>query len=283
MTPFRACLVILAMLLIEPVQADAPQRIVSLNLCTDAMLLELVDKERIASLTYLSRDPGYATWSGQARDIPINHGLIEEILPLAPDLILAGSFGARPTVQLLERLGYRVERFEAVTSVADYRTELRRLADLTGSRARAEQLLERLDRRLAALRPATGTLRPGAIVFQANGFSAGAGSLIDDLLRHAGLTNLAIGLGIGPAGRLGLESLLLADPQLLIIGEYRPDEPARGQQLLHHPALAALLERPGPRQRITIPARWWNCAGASMLSAVEELVGARQRLLAGDD
>ena len=34
--------------------ADAPRRIVSLDLCTDQLLVELVPRERIAAVTHLS-------------------------------------------------------------------------------------------------------------------------------------------------------------------------------------------------------------------------------------
>ncbi len=268
------------LLLLGLARAAEPQRIVSLNLCTDAMLLELVEPGRIASLTYLSRNPDYAAWAGPAGDIPINHGLIEEILPLDPDLILAGDFGAQPTIQLLQRLGYRVERFAPAADVAGYRADLRRLAALVGAEHRAERLLLELDTRLAALAPDPNAAWPQALVYGANGFTSGSGSLIDDLLRHAGLNNLAADLGIGASGRLSLEQVLLAEPMLIITGEYRPEEPARAQLLLRHPALAALLERPG-RQLLSIPANQWNCPGPPMIDAVETLSRARQELADG--
>lgn len=264
------------LLMLTTVTAE-PQRIVSLNLCTDAMLLELVEPHRIASLTYLSHDPDYAAWHEQARAIPTNHGLIEDILPLDPDLILAGSFGARPTVQLLQRLGYRVVLFDPATGIEGYRADLRRLAALLGTEERAEHLVSKLDRRLAELAPPTTAERPLAMVYGANGFTAGRGSLIDDLLQHAGLRNLATDLGIGMTGRLSLEEVLLAAPEILIVGEYRPEEPARAQQLLRHRALRALMAQPG-RRLVTIPANRWNCPGRHMLDALALLTRQRRQL-----
>lgn len=267
------------LMLADPVSAEEPQRIVSLNLCTDAMLLELVEPARIASLTYMSHDPDYAAWVEEARDLPTNHGLIEEILPLNTDLILAGSFSARPTVQLLQKLGYRVALFDPVSGIDGYREDLRHLAALLGAEERAERLLVDLDRRMSALAPPPALERPLAMVYGANGFTAGRGSLIDDLLQQAGLRNLATELGIGMVGRLSLEEVLLATPEVLIVGEYRPEEPARAQQLLRHRALQALMAQPG-RRLVTIPAHWWNCPGRHMLDALERLARTRAQLLA---
>jgi iron complex transport system substrate-binding protein len=37
--------------------ASGPQHVMSLSMCTDDLLLELLPPERIASVTYYSRDP----------------------------------------------------------------------------------------------------------------------------------------------------------------------------------------------------------------------------------
>ena len=59
----------------------AQQRIASLNLCTDLMLLELVERERIVSLTYWAADPAMSYLAERAVGIPLNHSLVEEIVP----------------------------------------------------------------------------------------------------------------------------------------------------------------------------------------------------------
>src|ERR1700760_2769575 len=59
-------------------QAAAPQRVMSLNLCTDQLLLQLLPPERIASVTYLSRERSNAYRVAEAQRVPMNHGLAEE-------------------------------------------------------------------------------------------------------------------------------------------------------------------------------------------------------------
>ncbi|RLA20277.1 MAG: ABC transporter substrate-binding protein, partial [Gammaproteobacteria bacterium] len=75
-----------------------PQRIVSLNLCADQLLLQLAEPKAIASLTHLAADPELSYLAEEATNYPLNYGSAEEILQLDPDLILAGSFTARPAV-----------------------------------------------------------------------------------------------------------------------------------------------------------------------------------------
>src|SRR5262245_36777292 len=72
-------------------QAHAkPQRIVSINSCVDEMVLRLAERRNVASVTWLSLNPESSNVSDLARGIPINHGLTEEILPMAPDIVIAG-------------------------------------------------------------------------------------------------------------------------------------------------------------------------------------------------
>src|SRR3982750_1111810 len=82
--------------------AGPAQRIVSLNLCTDELLLRLADPARIASVTWLSRNPGSNVPDLAAR-VPINHGLAEQVLSADPDLVLAGPFPPRITIGMLKR------------------------------------------------------------------------------------------------------------------------------------------------------------------------------------
>jgi iron complex transport system substrate-binding protein len=56
----------------------------SISLCTDAQLIDLVQADRITSVTYLSRQPGYSSLLPLAARLCINHGLAEEVLADKP-------------------------------------------------------------------------------------------------------------------------------------------------------------------------------------------------------
>ena len=91
-----------------------PQRIVSINLCLDQLVLMLADPEHIQSLTFLSLDPAYSFMHEEAANVRvINHGAAEEILPLEPDLVLAGQFSASFAVQVLQRTAGAIQRQQA--------------------------------------------------------------------------------------------------------------------------------------------------------------------------
>src|SRR5262245_31812840 len=91
-------------------EAAKPQRIVSINYCTDQLLLRLVEPERIASMTFLSweKDATPAEYAPLLTHIKQNHGLTEEVLREDPDLVLSGTFSSYYTNTLLQRLGRNI-------------------------------------------------------------------------------------------------------------------------------------------------------------------------------
>ena len=93
-------------------------------------------------------------------------------------------------------------------------------------------------------------------------------------MAHAGLDNLAGRLGIRGNGRLPLETLLTAKPDILIIDDRKWNAPALAHDILRHPALKSLIER---SLRVTVPTRLWICGLPSTLDAVEILADARRR------
>src|SRR4051794_41669818 len=82
----------------EVATATKPQRVVSINLCVDELVLRLADRRNIASISWLSLDPKNSNVAALAREFPINHGVAEEIVPLKPDLVIAGMYTARGAV-----------------------------------------------------------------------------------------------------------------------------------------------------------------------------------------
>src|SRR6185312_5915249 len=64
-----------------------PQRIMSTNVCTDLLLLELAPKSRIASVTFLAPEAARALFPGAADGIPLNRNTAEDVVNVRPDLI----------------------------------------------------------------------------------------------------------------------------------------------------------------------------------------------------
>lgn len=269
---------IAALLLAGVVSAGsaAPQRIVSLNLCADELVLRLAAPGTVKSVTWLARDPALSNVSVLAQAVPVNRGLAEDIVPLAPDLVIAGAYTTRTAVALLQRLGISVLELGVPSSVEEALAQITTVAAALGTQANGAQLIADIRSRLSALPVAApGSARPIGAVYQPNGFTIGRGSLVNDLLSRAGIRNLAVERRVDNYGELPLELLLFAQPDLLIMNATEDRGPAIAYEVLRHPALA---RRYRGERVVSVPSAWWSCPGPRLVDAVQRLQQAAQRL-----
>ena len=73
-------------------------RVASLNLCADTLLMQYADPEQIASITWLSTDPGLSPYAAKAQLFHHNRGHAEDIIKLSADLVLTGPSTSPTTV-----------------------------------------------------------------------------------------------------------------------------------------------------------------------------------------
>ena len=99
--PLTLCLCVFVVNLFS-VAAHAADRVVSLNLCTDQMLV-LLAPEKVAALSPLARDPALSFVAPQAEHLPVVRASAEAVLRLHPDLVLAAPYGAQTTLALLQQ------------------------------------------------------------------------------------------------------------------------------------------------------------------------------------
>lgn len=241
---------------------SGPQRVVSMNLCTDQLAMMLAAPGQLISVSDLARDPRMSPMHDMARDFTANHGRAEEIYLMQPDLVIAGQFASGPTVAMLRRLGIRVEVMPPAESIQDIRDHIGQMGGLLGRETAAADLLTRFDTRLERLRDNTD--RGRVALYYANGITSGRDTLAGTILTEAGFHNIAADYGIATTTTLPMELLVMADPDRLITGAKWPGQ-SRSEAVLDHPALAQVA----PRSNATD--RDWVCGTPYILDAIEAL------------
>ena len=254
-----------------------PQRIVSLNLCVDQILVDLVSRGRIAALTHLATDPDVSAVVEQARGIPSTRGEAEVVLGLDPDLVIAGPYGVTATVSMLERLGRRVVKVQLANDLDGVRESVREVAAAVGETVRGETVIADFDARLTRAAVGHGTAAPSALVYQVNSLASGPGSLDDAVLRAAGYRNHSAVLGLGRGGGLPLEALVANPPDLLVLSGPVEQHRTVVAENLRHPALAAVRRA---RPSVVLPWRTFLCGTPHVADAVEQLSAARRDVAA---
>jgi iron complex transport system substrate-binding protein len=266
-----------------PVHAGGskPQRIVSLNLCVDQLLLDVVARERIAGLSFLAADPSMSAMHEAAKDIPALGNSAEEILALDPDLILAGEYSTPATVDLLRRLGRRVVTVPMASSFEDIRTAVRVVAEATGDGEKGGAVIAAFDQRLTGVQSRLVGPRRTAVAMQVNSLTSGPGSLVDEVLDAAGYENVARTAKLGRGGQMPLERLVASPPDLIVMANAGDDFRTVLGDNLRHPSFQRLTDR---QMSIHLPMSKWLCGTPRIVEAVEDLqalspkLAARQRL-----
>ena len=250
--------------------ASPPQRIVSTNVCADQLLMLLAAPEQIATITHLSREQGASYFYEQAAQYPLNRGQAEDILPFKPDLVIAGEYGSEHTLQLLGKLGIRVERLPIAYQFEDVYANIRRMAEWVGKPERGEQIITDMQARLAKLPPRQENA-PIAAVYDPNGYTVGNATLRGQSMQMAGWRNAGELMGISSYGTASLEEMIHIAPAALIESPYTQGTWSRAEALSRHPALRSSGLHP---YIIRIPSKLTICEGPWSVDVVEQLHNA---------
>lgn len=246
-----------------PGHAAPPERVVSMNLCTDQLAMLLAAPGQLISVSDLAADPAMSAMADQAAGYPPNHGRAEEIFLMRPDLVIAGQYASGPAVAMLRRLGLRVEVLPPAEDFQAIRDQISQIGVWLGREDRAARLIADFDAGLAA--QATGAPRGRAALYYANGYTSGRGTLAGEIVEAAGYDNIAADYGIETTTALPLELLVMARPDRLITGAKWPGQ-SRSEAILDHPALARAA--PGIAEVTDLD---WVCGTPFVLNAIEAL------------
>lgn len=239
--------------------------IVSLNPCTDAILAEVADPAQILAISHYSHDPRASSMDlAAALRFRAIGGTVEEVLALAPDMVVAGTFLPPSSRSAFERLGIRVETFGIASRVEESLAQVRRLAALAGHEPRGEALASRIGEALAETR--YDGVRPSALLWQQGGITAGPDALVTKLLVHAGFASHAAARGLGQGAYLPLERVL-ADPPDAILS-------AGGERMLTHPVLDDLPDTYFAKLDPSLT----YCGGPTIIRAARALASVRHKI-----
>ncbi len=240
--------------------SDLP-RVVSVNVCTDQLVLLLAEPEQIVSLSPLSVDPRTSVMAQEAVNYPINTAQSETIAVQDPDVVVAGAFNDPALLGMLESISIEVETFPITSTLSDIPGEIRRMGRVLDQTGKAEAIAAQFEADLARLPPPAEDA-PLAAFFLPNGFSLGAGTLSHDILVAGGARNLSVELGMQGNGTLSLEQVILHQPDILI-GAQPFGGFSQSEEMAAHPALAAF-----PVLHSSVD---WVCGVPSVLDAVSQV------------
>jgi iron complex transport system substrate-binding protein len=257
--------------------APKPQRIVSINYCTDQLLLRLVEPERIVSLTFLSWAPGDTPpeYVPVLKHLKPNHGLAEEVLRMNPDLVLSGTFSSHFTNDLLQRLGRSIHIFQPEGNFEEWYERVRRLGDAVGEPERAEKMVADFKQGLAALQ---AQIPPGEMPIYAdlevNSWMPGKDTFYTRLVNAGGFRTAGETMGYSGYQAIPLERLIKIDAALISTNRQYEHPPSIATQNLRHPLLRLMAKK--AYAAIDVTPRYTLCTTPETLKMIGQLVEARK-------
>lgn len=263
----RALLSFILVSLASPVHAE-PKRVVSMNPCVDAILYEIAPHAHIAGVSHYSQDPSATSvplaW---ARRYPAIGDTAEAVVVLRPDLVITSIHTARATRLALERLGVPLLLLGVPNSIAESQQQIAEIGGAIDADAAAARLNARID---AAVAQARSNAPPTpALLRQLWGLVPGRGTLVDELMRTAGLRNASADYGLSTWDILPLEYLVAKPPRALLI------DTARDPRATRQPIFRRLSAHIAIRD---YPDRLLRCGGPTIVPALERLREIRASL-----
>jgi len=251
----RCLLVITALLglLLLPaaVQPGSVKGIVSLDLCTDWMLLKFADPAQVRAYSPLLYKY-HADWV--PLDLPVHDGSLEHILQLEPELLISGEYNAILLRKRLQQLGKRVEVLALPTTLVSIRAYQAEFLRLIGAREGSGAV--GWDR-------VYPSRHQSLLLLGANGIGTGSNTLEDDLLRNAGWTNYIDADGYVS---LQMERIVVNPPDA--ISSSAPLSNSLANLFVRHPAIQTLM----PANETPRDENWrWQCPGPWSLDLIQEL------------
>jgi len=246
---------------------DRP-RVVSINMCTDQLLLALADPPQILGLSPYARDQARSWAADAAGRYPQLSGGAEEVLMLAPDLVVSGRYTKRSTREILKTQGITVAEFDSALTIEDTKRQIVHMGALLGQEGRAMAAIARIDAARVRVRAAASRTPFRVLPLARRGWVSGQDSLMSALLSAAGLVNASDELGFRSGGFASLEQVVMARPDFLLVeseGDFAEDQ---GVALLMHPAIEKLYPR---AKRLLIPEKLTVCGGPMLAEALDQL------------
>jgi iron complex transport system substrate-binding protein len=202
--------------------AATPRRIVSLVPSVTELIYALGGEERLVGRTDFCDYPD-AAQSKQSVGGMINPSL-ETIVALRPDLVIVTSAGNREeTFRQIARLGIPVYQV-AADRIDEVKDVVRRIGGLTGREDAVGSLLERIDRRVAAVREAVRPYRRPRVLYvlwPEPLIVPGRASLVTELIEVAGGDSITAA-DAEAYPRYSLEAAVAKSPEVIVLANHGP-------------------------------------------------------------
>jgi iron complex transport system substrate-binding protein len=244
------------------------QRIVSTNMLSDRLLLELAEPARVLAVSRISAEQSPVRWRYAGKPAVDGMGPLEEIIALKPDLVLLNVFGNEAKTEKLRAAGIEAFNLGELRGVQTLLPTAEIVGELLGAPERGRALGLAYQRRLERVAAPLGA-RPRRraiylVVIAGNIYGGTRGTSYHDVLVYAGLIDVAAAKHFDwPHYRV--EEVAALDPDLVVTKE------GMSEAVCAQPGLDHLRACREPGHIVAVPENLIDDPGLGMLDAAEQL------------
>lgn len=203
-----------------------PQRILTLSMATDQIVLGMVTTDKLVAVNALLDDPTTSNIAPLGRKVErkITNPSAEEIFSLRPDVVIVPDWGAIDQVDILREMGLKVVVVEGAKSITEVKDSIQIIATALGEPEKGNELLSLMDQELADVEKKVALIpqdeRKRMLLISVMTSYGGIGSSFDDACKYAGVINGAAAEGLHTGQPLTKEMIVKINPDILLLPAY---------------------------------------------------------------
>ncbi len=251
------------------------RRIVALALSAEEIIVELAGASALAGVSRFARQPELSNIATEvdAVETTVVGANPEQIVRLAPDVVLVTSYTDPRARAALEVCGLDVFPLPDPTEIATVRTTIDLLGRILGREREAAALIREIDGRLRTIADAIPPGPRPRVLYLSDAsdlWAAGANTVIGEVIELAGCENVAATGGLTGFRKVGRERVVWWNPDWLLLEGTGAGDARAPEAFIEDPLLsrtAAVRER----RIIVVPARKLTSVSHHVVDAVDML------------
>lgn len=258
-----------------------PERILTLAMGTDSIVLGILPEEKLIAINSLADDPVSSNIVDKANRITrkIKNPSAEEILSLKPDVVFIYNWGKAEMVDNLRELGIKVVVVKGPKSIADVKKNVKLIAKTLGEEDKGNLMIAKMDDKLAEIKEKLDSIKPEErkklVLISLMTSYGGKGCMFDELCSKARVCNGIAKMGLYNGQFVPKELVVACDPDFFMVSAPRQmaTEASRNFQLeyFNDPVLQGLR---GLNNIKNIPDRYLYSATQNCVYAIKGIANA---------
>ena len=259
-----------------------PQKIVSLSISTDEILMALVTAERIAALSHLADNSGLSNIVEQANVIPKRiRANPESVIALQPDLVIIPDWLPPALSQTLREAGIPVYVYKTATTIDEVKQSIITIAHIVGEEQAGERLVAEMENQLAQVNEKVRQIPKDSqqvvIRFSLMGDGGGKGSTFEDICRQAGVMEGATLAGLSRDDVMSKEQIVSVNPDVILLPVWdysgKTDMKKFAEDIQNDPALQS-VKAIRNKKMIVVPDRHLTSTSQYVVYGVQDVARA---------